>query len=86
MKYAVTILICLALVSTLPELAAMGHSTVGPRALTLSQTFSSGSEWLFRIVSSTPQPVWLVAIGMALILLSWFVRRRLSRSVSQSSR
>lgn len=86
MKYAVTILACLALVSMLPEMAAMTQTRIGIEALSFGHALRNSAASLFRIVSSTPQPVWLVAVGLLLIGLSWFVRHQASRSASQSSR
>jgi predicted cobalt transporter CbtA len=82
MKYAVTILTCLALASELPEMAAMTHTEIGIHALAFGHALRSTTASLFQI----PQPVWLIAMGIVLIALSWLVRRRASRSASRSSR
>lgn len=86
MRYAVTILTCLALVSILPELAANTHTMVGTLASSVGHALHGSTTWMFRIVSETPQPCWLVTVGILLIALSWFVRHRASRSAAQSSR
>lgn len=85
MRYAITILICLALGSILPELAAMTHGSAATYAFSFGYALHN-TPWLFHILMETPQSCWLVTIGIALIILSWFVRHRASRSAAQSSR
>jgi hypothetical protein len=85
MKYALTILTCLALSSILPELAAMTHTSADTHAFSLGYALRHTPPWLFHILSETPQACWLVTIGILLIALSWFVRHRASRRAAQRS-
>jgi hypothetical protein len=84
MKYAIAILVSLALLSLLPDLAGSTHTTIGVQAFSFSQSVRSSMAWALRVVSGIPQPVWLVSIGVLLIVISWFVRRGMSWSASQS--
>jgi hypothetical protein len=85
MKRAVRISTCLGFLPVLPELAAMIHRPIGPHTFSVAEALRESTAVVIRIASSVSQPVWLVLVGCALILLSLFVRHRASRTASQSS-
>lgn len=84
MRYAVAILIGLALISMFPKMAALTHAEIEGFSIGAALHHSVAS--LFHMVFSTSQPVWLVGVGVLLIVLSGLVGRRVSRSASQSRR